>query len=66
MLAFFGALSISELKAASKVVPSGLVLSLVCLQEAHLLNFIMQSKTEQAGRGKWIHLNTSVSGQGLA
>lgn len=56
VIAFFGALRISEFVAPNKSSQSNLRTSDVFISQHGLKNFIRHSKTDQAGRGAWINL----------
>lgn len=58
ILAFFGALRISEFAARNKFSQSPLRISDFILSDSYLKFFVHRSKTDQAGRGVWVRLNT--------
>lgn len=53
-LAFFGALRVSELVSPSKAIPGGLMHGEVKLLEDRVRIWISRSKTDQAGRGRYL------------
>lgn len=57
-LAFFGAFRISELLAPSRSAPGGLLLEDVVTGPDFLRIRVSRSKTDQLGRGSWVHLRS--------
>lgn len=58
ILAFFGALRISEFVAPNKFSKSPLHISDIILNDGFLKKIIRRSKTDQSGKGVWIKLNS--------
>lgn len=56
-LSFFGAFRISALASVNRSTPSGLAYNDVCFCEEYLLIWLLRSKTDQFGKGRWIRLN---------